>query len=140
MSRLPESIANIVELVGLDGALALVNAFGGLILPVPKGIREEDGNTREKLIEILGEPAALRFMATYGGERLTIARCAAALRDERDRQIIESYSRGESVAELVRRHQLTERQIRTILKRTPGEGFGYNAGGKPQDERQGLLF
>lgn len=138
MDNLPRSVRDIIELVGVAPALALVHAFPGNILKVPTGARE-DGQVRARLIDLMGEAAAVQFMSTYGGERLTIPRCHAALRDERDRRIIGDYDSGTSVPALAVKYQLTERQIRTILKRVPGESVnGLRAVGV--DDRQLGLF
>lgn len=120
LDNLPESVRDIVELVGLPAALALVKTYGGIYLKVPVGRRE--GQTRARLIEIMGHDAAKKFIAHHGGERLGIPRCAAALRDERDRSIIRDYDAGLPAAAIAQRERLTERQVRNILKRVPAEG------------------
>ena len=139
MSNLPQSVRDIIDLVGVTPALALVRAYPGNILKVPKGARE-DGQVRARLIGIMGLDAANTFIATYGGDRLSIPRCVEALRDERDQRIIASYDDGQSVPELAVEHILTERQIRTILKRVPGDAIGGL--GRPQmiDDKQLGLF
>lgn len=120
IDNLPKSVRDIVELVGLPAAIALVKAYGGIYLKVPVGRR--DGQTRALLIEIMGEEAALKFIAHYGGERISVPRCDAALRDERDRRIIADYDVNISAAAIAQRERLTERQVRNILKRVPVEG------------------
>lgn len=124
-----------IDLVGVGPTLALVRALGGNVIKVPSRERSE-GRLRARLIEIMGERAALLFIDRYAAETLAIARCAAAARDERDRRIIAAYDSGSSVASLATEHAMTERQVRTILKRTPGEALGV-APGQP---RQTTLF
>ena len=70
MDNLPRSVRDIIDLVGVIPALALVRAYPGLTLKVPTGARE-DGQVRARLIGIMGFEAAEKFIATYGGERLT---------------------------------------------------------------------
>ena len=138
MDNLPRSVRDLIDLVGVTPALALVRAYSGNVLKVPTGARA-DGQVRAQLIDIMGAEAADKFIACYGGERLPIARCQVALKDERDRQIIAAYDGGQSVPSLARERLLTERQIRTILKRVPGGVSG--PGFEPvADDRQLGLF
>lgn len=138
LDNLPKSVRDIVELVGLTAAIALVKAYGGIYLKVPIGQRE--GQTRAYLIEIMGHDAALKFIAHYGGERLGIPRCDAALRDERDRRIIRDYDANTSAATIAQRERLTERQVRNILKRVPAEGVEGLEGTVTPDGQQLGLF
>lgn len=135
MDNLPASVRELIAAIGLQPTLALVQTYGGRTLRVPTGARAEK-QVRERLIGLLGSGPALTLIRHYGGERITVARCAALLRDERDTAIIAAYTAGRSVPALAGEHLLTERQIRTILKRTPGSGLP-----NPADERQlSLVF
>lgn len=128
IDNLPASLRQIIDLVGLAPALALVQSFSGNVIQVPIGARP-GGKMRERLSALMGEDAAEKMIAAYGGERLAIPRCVAALRDTRDRQIIADYDAGQPVAVLAGQNLLTERQIRTILKRSPRESaIGIDAG------------
>lgn len=138
MENLPKSVRDIIELIGLAPAMALVQAFPGNIIKVPVGAIE-DGKMRTRLIGLMGIEAAEKFIATYGGERLAIPRCVQAIRDERDRRIIDEYDAGKPVSSLALDFGLTERQIRTILKRTPKEG-ALGAFSSAIDDRQIVLF
>lgn len=138
MDNLPRLVRDIIDLVGHMPALALVQAYPGNIIKVPTGALES-GAMRTRLIGIMGPEAAETFIATYAGERLTIPRCVQALRDERDRQIIADYDAGQSVPLLAGKYTLTERQIRTILKRVPGEVVS-GLQPKATDDRQLGLF
>lgn len=91
---------------------------GGTILRLPVAWREHSP-VRDALVELLGAAAAAALISAYPGHRLFIPRCAQALRDTRDETIIADYSAGVAVPSLARQHQLTERQIRSILKRCP---------------------
>lgn len=125
MNHLPASVRELIELVGVGPALALVRAFAGNVIKVPSRDRRA-GGMRARLIEIMGEAAALKLIDHYSGETLTIARCVAALRAERDRKIVADYDAGWPVAALASRERMTERQIRTILARSPGEAGDAN--------------
>jgi hypothetical protein len=137
-SNLPQSIRDLVELVGLPATMALVKAYGGIYLKVPTGARA-DGATRARLIGLMGEDAAEALIRTYGGERVAIARCEAALRDERDSRIIAAYDANTSAATIALREGMTERNVRNILKRVPGEGHGLAEAVAVDDKQMGLF-
>lgn len=133
--NLPRSVVEMIALIGFAPTMALVQAFAGNVIKIPIHSRP-GGHLRERLVRLMGVPAAEQLIAAYGGERLSIPRCVAALRDSRDRQIIAAYDRGVAVAQLARDYALTERQIRSILKRTPGEAVA----GLASERRQFALF
>lgn len=114
--RLPQSIQEMSGLIGLPAALALVNAYGGLILRVPTGKRV-GGKVESDLLALLGAESAKALIFNYGGQRISIARCCGALRDARDQKIIAEYGAGTSVRSLSKRHGMTDRNVRNILKR-----------------------
>lgn len=115
-SNLPESVRQLVEVLGIGPAMALVRAYGGTTVYVPARDRA-DGETARTLARIIGESLAGELINRYSGERLYVPRCADALRDWRAMQIQSAYDRGGRVADIARRHALSERQIWTILKR-----------------------
>lgn len=121
--NLPGSVRDMIGLVGLAPTLALVNAFPGQILCVPTGDKL-NSQARLRLVALIGDQATAALINNYGGQRLPIPRCAAAMRDIRDRQIIAAYGNGTRVAQLTADYLLTDRQIRSILKRTPGQTIG----------------
>ncbi len=71
------------------------------------------------LVALLGEEKAGILMYHYGGERVSMPRCEAALRGARNREIIAKYDSGISAPRLAREYKMTERNIRTILKTVP---------------------
>lgn len=79
----PPIFIEIVECIGLDNTLLVVNSFGGLDFPLPRGFN--DCKRGQKLIDCLGHDVAMRFMGVFGGERLYIPRCDDALRVVRNR-------------------------------------------------------
>ncbi len=87
---LPATIRELVALLGHGKAMALVRDFGGQNLRIPKG---ETSDTWHALAETLGEAAARKLVAQWGGEMLYIALCHAALKDDRRRKIIAHYER-----------------------------------------------
>lgn len=134
--NLPASVRQLISLIGLVPTLALINTFAGQILSIP--VRDDPaGERRRRLVEVIGATATSALIANYPGQRLPIPRCVAAMRDARDRRIIAAYDRGASVAALTGEFWLTDRQIRTILKRCPGP---VTPGLAPGSARQLGLF
>jgi hypothetical protein len=116
-ARLPDSVKELIDVIGFEAALALVRAFPGIPIKVPVG-RRPDGVMFQRLVEAIGRTAAERFVFHYGGESgYVVPRCAAAIRAVRDAEIIAKYDGGANVDNLARKYRLSVRQIRTILKR-----------------------
>lgn len=116
--------AYLVDLLGPTAVSALVKAFGGLVLIVPK---RRDGQAYQRIEEVAGPEAAGKLVEVFGGSPVYVAKMHADLLAARNRQIRAEYDAGISVKELARRYNLTERQIWTILGRAedpcaPGQG------------------
>lgn len=140
MDNLPPSIRDLIELVGMPATMALVKEYGGICInKVPVYGSGKEGAIRARLIELMGEEAAEKFIQVYSGERFPVARCAEALRDERDRRIIAAYDTDVSAATIALRENMTERNVRNILKRVPGEGHGLGELATVDDKQMGLF-
>lgn len=137
---LPERIQTIVALIGHGRAMDLVREFGGQEIKFPA---QEGNDTWAALVEVIGEAATRKLAAVFGGGQappVYIARCAAALRDDRNRRMIARHerllndghtSRG-AVSILVREHHLSYRQVENILNAPTPQPSGL--------ERQRGLF
>ncbi len=135
---LPRIIQEIVDLVGHGKAMALVDAFGGQELRIP---RTEASDTWAALAEIIGERAMKKLAESFGGgEPIYIAFCDAALRADRNRRMIARYESllrdghtgGGAVSVLVREFRLSYRQIEKIINAPLPEPSGV--------AEQGQLF
>lgn len=135
---LPQSVVDLVELLGYEAAMRLVEAFGGLELEVPNGttIGKTEGPLTARIIQALGGGLAARFMATYGGEPLYIPRCVQALRDERDRAIQADYDAGLRVPDIAQKYMISERWVWVVLKRAIGD----QQAGRKRDDSQLDMF
>lgn len=112
LDDLPESLRDVVELIGLAATLKLVEHFGGLIaLYVPRDIEPE-----HPIAVALGITAARKLAAHYGTDCLrNIPRCVNGLRRIRDAEIHARREAGETPARLALAFGLTERQVWAIL-------------------------
>jgi Mor family transcriptional regulator len=118
LPNLPQTVHDLAGKIGMDKAVKLVEAFGGLTLDIPKGKANAGQIRREALIEVIGVRATEVLIETYGGDKLYIPSCKDALITLRNRSIVTAYEQGTGVAELAREHRLSERQIWSILKDT----------------------
>ena len=107
---LPGILQDLVELVGLQVTLTLVEHYGGVRLYVPVKYDPE-----HVLAKQIGHQAALKLIEMYRGDRFDIPRAEKAMRAVRDWKIREQYWGGKSQRQLAREYGLTDRQIRNIL-------------------------
>ena len=81
---LPESMRQIAEVIGLDGAEKLVRSIGGARFKFGKG---RQNTARMKLLhKAVGAADAAKLAAVFGGDELYIPRCSAQLRLMRNRR------------------------------------------------------
>ena len=81
---LPESMRQIAEVIGLDGAEKLVRSIGGARFKFGKG---RQNTARMKLLhKAVGAADAEKLAAVFGGDELYIPRCSAQLRLVRNRR------------------------------------------------------
>jgi len=81
---LPESMQQIAEVIGLDGAERLVRAVGGARFKFGKG---RHNTARMKLLrQAVGKAGADKLAAVFGGDELYIPRCSVQLRKIRNRR------------------------------------------------------
>jgi len=107
---LPETVKEMVEIIGLTSALALVALRGGEQLAIPKKC-----NPNHWLQEAIGVDAFNKMVKYYSGETFEIPRCCKAIRAVTHHHIIEESEQGVSSALLARRHGYTQRGIRKII-------------------------
>ncbi|MCG8993238.1 DNA transposition protein [Laribacter hongkongensis] len=126
---LPEMAKLIAELIGLPKALKLIEAWGGTTFPVSKNKRREGQIRYEALAEVVGVDAANILTCHFGGEVLSIPRCAVAMREIRDRMIRAEFDQAtcdmpavHAVNQLARRYQMTERNVWMVLKKADALG------------------
>jgi len=124
---LPASVAELVDLIGLDTAMKLVRTLGGTTFPVPKRATKLGELRYNVLADVVGVDAADALVKHFGGEELYIPRCSAALQTVRDAEInnyfVAETNKGRSSAEVVfqlaRRYKISDRRVWDILKTLP---------------------
>ncbi|MGE4406442.1 Mor transcription activator family protein [Pseudomonas sp.] len=125
IDQLPQSAAEIVDVVGVEATLRLVEAWGGVRLYVPQQMPED-----HLLVSTLGRGEADQLAERYGGDTIQIPRCLHALRAVRNCRIRAERHDGASPALLALRYGLTERQVYAIIA----------AADEPVDDRQQSLL
>jgi Mor family transcriptional regulator len=110
--HLPKSVAELVRVVGLAAALAIVEERGGTRLYVPT-----EATPEHWLAALIGMEAFAALVDYAAGDELDIARCVAALRAAQELQIALDAEAGMSQSQLALKHRYTERGIRKVLRR-----------------------
>ena len=127
---LPATIEALIGIIGHSKTRDLVREFGGQNLRIP---RTEMSEVWGALVEVIGEKATRRLSDALGGEgEIYISKCDAAMRDDRNRKMIQRYdqlmreghsARG-ATSVLVREVKLSYRQIEIIVNAPVPEAAG----------------
>lgn len=87
MALLPDSAKDLIRVIGLQPALALIQAKSGQVFMVPKGKRWTGQLFMEELAEIMGQEAVEIFCRVYGGMNFTVPSCKRAFGAMRQAQV-----------------------------------------------------
>lgn len=120
----PESLRELIDVIGITAATALVEHWGGVRVWVPVELQPD-----HPLMLKLGAQAARRLVEHAAGEYLAVPRCVAALRAARDAEIRVRYE-TETAAALAREYGLTERMIWLIVA-AGGDAAAAETGRQP---------
>lgn len=108
---LPASLLDIAEYCGDDVMWKVWSAYGGCRVSVPSVMTPE-----HSLSQLLGYADACKLSTAFGGaEPLTIAKAETARRAVRNEMIRQDHREHMSMCNLVRKYDLTDRQISTII-------------------------
>ncbi len=108
---LPHQLQLIAEQCGHETAMMLLNYFGGIHLSIPA-----HPTPTHKLSDLLGWESFRQLCGMFGGEIVSVPKAQAAIRAARNKRIKAERRGGALLAEIARRHDLTERHIMVILK------------------------
>ena len=107
IDSLPDSVAPIAEVIGVDAALKLVRTWprtnatstsrGRVVIYVPITLTSE-----HPLIEIIGEANAQKLVERFRGELLFLASCASIVAKHRDRAILDAIEMGATTEKAAR--------------------------------------
>jgi hypothetical protein len=118
---IPETAKPFFELLGEELALALVKAYGGLPLTVPKAPRAD-------LIEALGETGAAALCREFGGESFNqVPKCQKAIVAERNMAMAKAVDAdGASIVQVAKEHGICWMAAHRAVKRGRALWAGQN--------------
>lgn len=109
---LPDSLREIVDLIGLGATMKLVEQYGGIRVKIPESCRRNS-----ELTKCVGIEASRKLTDVYGGDRLELPLMLKALLTIRDLEINQRLDAGESMSKLARQYHMTRRNILYIRSR-----------------------
>jgi Mor transcription activator family len=113
VAQLPASAQELIECIGVQATLCLVEVYGGTRLWIP-----EHYDPAHELVTLLGIVRTKALINGYALSHLMIPRCAAALRLARDATIRSRYAAGATARTLAREYSLTETRVYQIASAT----------------------
>lgn len=113
---LPESLAEIIDAIGIGATLKLVEAYGGIRCYIPG---EDTLRDDHSLVRAIGTEAACKLARLFQSEFIEPPRATAYLRAMRDAAIREGLENA-SAAQLARKFGTTRRNIFRIKAADPG--------------------
>ena len=123
---LPDSVLTIAQVAGFAAAYTLVTRLGGTVMPIGLNVTRQGKALHAFLAEYVGEDAAHRIEAAFGGEgRLQIPKCKDLMRAVRNRAIRRDFdeytakgrmSANLAVNNIALDYDLAARQVWVILK------------------------
>lgn len=114
MAGKQETVGMLVEVIGLEATLRLIQEYKGKQITIPAGTGKA-GAFSAWLDDNLGVEAARRLRARCGNERITVPMLKENARLARNRMLVADYDGGQPMLELIHKYDLGERQIRAIL-------------------------
>lgn len=112
---LPESLADVALIIGLEATLKLSERFGGIRISIP---RPDYLTEDHPLARTVGLEAARKLAKLCVGQRLSVPRAVKAIRRARDRALRRDYV-SMSASQCARKYRMTERRVYSIVARTP---------------------
>lgn len=123
---LPPTFEQLIVVAGDEAAFTLVRHYSGTHIPIGQNKTKAGKVLHAMLAEAVGEDIALKIEAAYATQRkIYIPKCESAVLELRDRLIRRQYDDFVlnhrmtdmlAVNNLAREHNLTDRQIRNIIK------------------------
>src|SRR5437868_3754156 len=117
MEDLPDTAHALIEVIGLQATIDMVAAHGGNDIKVPAVV---DGTSRAwaLLEETVGRDAATKLVNSHFQDTpVYVPMCAAALRAERNRDIVRRLETGEEFDSVRRRHRVSRSYLYRLLNK-----------------------
>lgn len=105
-------VKEIVEVVGLGDAIAIVRAWGGRVVYVPTSVQDGDA-----FVLALGLSTARKMVAAFGGQRLRLPAERNVLIDLRNASIIRDAEAGQSHPVVSVKYGVTRQHVSHIVKK-----------------------
>ena len=128
---MPETARLLAGCMGVDAAVALLNAWPGVEVKVPRFPDANPAGAKRwaQMAAVIGEPAMRKLAALYGGTVLEIPLCSRVQQEKRNRVIRRDFdqltfkppagiglSKADAVQEIgIRYAPISVRQIKSIL-------------------------
>jgi hypothetical protein len=109
---LNKRMAGLVDLIGMDATLLLVKHYGGTHLNIPKKAKPD-----HNLVSLIGLSTFQALCLRYGSTKLEIDLCITVLRQQQKQRILADVERGMTNAQVARKHNTTERQVKRIKQK-----------------------
>lgn len=71
----PKQISFLIEVLGLDDALRLIEAHGGTTLWIPKGVDNSSARLRENFEQRFGKKMTRELIRSFGGGAIKVPLC-----------------------------------------------------------------
>ncbi len=111
-AALPESLRELVRVLGEADALRLVGAHGGARLSVPTKDKATDVHP---LCVALGKSAFDKLVAEYGGEAIDLPKADSYMRELRHEQVRQCRAQGMTIDETAEATGYTRRHVMNIM-------------------------
>lgn len=115
---LPASIKELLKSLEVATVYALIEEYGGTRIIVPKIATEE-----HELARLIGFAELKTFCYLFGGSVFDCPRCLKALNTLRDNEMLADKRAGLTLAELARKHGITERGVSKALRRVEQQEY-----------------
>lgn len=123
----PETAKDIIRILGLEAATNLINAWGGQEYPVPAvigGANKCGASRYGRIVELIGETAAVALVKEYGGGKIAIPNLKTVkwsytqetIRTDYDDLLANGLSSPDAVFELGIRYKVNGRAIERIIR------------------------
>lgn len=111
LDTLPNSIKELVEIVGITAAMTIVEQRGGIRLYVPIKV------SKDHWLTSIGQENFNALVKLYAGEEIEIPRCVEALTAVKHQMIKADADSGLTTTDIARKYNYTERGIRKAIRR-----------------------